>query len=134
EYAASGGIHLDTQLREQSEEMRRALEAEAAATLFNRSGLREQASDRPRTAVLQARRNVDGRDNYTQAAFSFKFGVNGDDAVALTHNNWDVLFGNSPDRDTFQVTMVTDDCSRILDLGELKWSDIFVLPALPAHP
>jgi len=87
----------------------------------------------PQTATLLARRKADGRDNYTQAAFSFKYGVNGDAALSVTRNNWDLLFGNSPSADTFDVTMVTDDCSRIKDLGEFSWSDDFQISALPAY-
>jgi hypothetical protein len=72
----------------------------------------------PQIVTLLARRKVDDVDNYRQAAFSF---------------NWDLLFGNSPLSDAFDVTMVTDDCSRIKDLGALNWSDTFDVPALPAH-
>ncbi|HEX5703154.1 MAG TPA: hypothetical protein VFX97_08145 [Pyrinomonadaceae bacterium] len=32
------------------------------------------------------------------------------------------------------MTMVTDDRSRIKDLGELKWSDPFEVPDLPPNP
>ena len=87
----------------------------------------------PQIVILLARRKVDDVDNYRQAAFSFKHGVNGDAAMKLTRNNWDLLFGNSPLPDAFDVTMVTDDCSRIKDLGALNWSDTFDVPALPAH-
>jgi len=88
----------------------------------------------PRTVTLPARRIINGVDNYTVAAFSFEFGVNGDDALRLTRNDWDVLFGNRPDRDTFGVTMVVDDCSRIRDLGALKWTDSFQVPIITAYP
>jgi hypothetical protein len=88
----------------------------------------------PRTVTLAARRIINGIDNYTVAAFSFEFGVNGDAALPLTRNDWDILFGNSPDRDDFQVTMVVDDCSRILDMGALNWSDNFQVPAITAYP
>ncbi|MGH9928803.1 MAG: hypothetical protein ACREA9_06185, partial [Pyrinomonadaceae bacterium] len=87
----------------------------------------------PQTVTLVARRKVDGYDNYAQAAFSFKYGVNGDESRKLTRNNWDILFGNAPDRDTFDVTMVMDDCSRIKDLGKLSWYDTFTVPSLEAY-
>jgi len=87
----------------------------------------------PQTVTLQARKKIEQFDNYTLAAFSFKYGVNGDGALKLTRNNWDLLFGNSWPRDAFDVTMVTDDCSRIKDLGELSWWDAFDVPALPAY-
>jgi hypothetical protein len=87
----------------------------------------------PQTATLVARRTVGDVDNYTQAAFSFKHGLNGDAALPVTRNNWDLLFGNSPSTDDFDVSMVVDDCSRIKDLGALKWSDKFNVPVLPAY-
>src|SRR2546423_5376123 len=87
----------------------------------------------PQTVTLLARRKTSEQDNYTQAAFSFKYGVNGIEALKLTHNNWDILFGNSPIPDAFDVSMVVDDCSRIQDLGAFNWSDCFEVPALPAY-
>lgn len=86
------------------------------------------------TITLLSRRQSDGIDNYTQAAFSFKHGVNGDAALGLTRNNWDIVFGNSPTPDAFDVTTVTDDCSRIKDLGAFNWFDDFPVSLLPAHP
>lgn len=89
----------------------------------------------PQTATLVARRIIDGNDNYDLAAFSFKYGGNGPVTRKLTRNNWDILFGNGArDRDTFEVTMVTDDRSRIKDLGELSWYDTFKVPSLDAYP
>jgi hypothetical protein len=88
----------------------------------------------PQMKTLVARRKVEGRDNYTQAAFSFKYGMNGDESLKVTRNNWDILFGNAPDRDIFDVTMVVDDCSRIKDLGKLSWYDSFTVPSLDAYP
>lgn len=84
--------------------------------------------------TLLNRQKADGLDNYTQAAFSFKHGVNGNAALPVTRNNWDVLFGDGAKSDTFSVTMVTDDCSRIKDLGAFSWWDNFQVPELPAHP
>jgi len=88
---------------------------------------------KPQTVTLVARRQREGFDNYTRAAFSFKYGANGDSAQKIVRNNWDVLFGNSLDADIFDVTMVTDDCSRIRDLGKLDWSEIVNVPVLPAY-
>lgn len=87
----------------------------------------------PQRATLLARRIVNGIDNYTQATYSFKYGSNGPALRRITHNNWDILFGNGPSGDTFDVTMVVDDCSRIKDLGPLDWPDVKVVPALPAY-
>ena len=88
----------------------------------------------PGWVTLPARRIINGQDNYVDAAFSFEFGMNGVSALPFTLNDWDILFGNRPDRDTFGVTMVTDDCSRIRDLGGLNWSDSFQVPVMPAYP
>ena len=88
----------------------------------------------PRQVTLSARRITNGQDNYVDATFSFEFGMNGAAAVPTTLNDWDILFGNRPDRDTFDVTMVTDDCSRIRDLGAVNWGDSFQVPAIPAYP
>jgi hypothetical protein len=88
----------------------------------------------PQNATLVARRKINGYDNYDLAAFSFKYGGNGPVKRKLTRNNWDLLFGNAPDRDIFDVTMVTDDRSRIKDLGELSWYDTFTVPSLEAYP
>ena len=96
--------------------------------------LGQHAEINPQFVTLVARRKTDDSDNYTRAAFSFKHGVNGDEARRLTRNNWDILFGNSPDRDVFDVTMVVDDCSRIRDLGPLNWYDSFTVPSLDAYP
>jgi hypothetical protein len=84
--------------------------------------------------TLPARRVVNGQDNYVDAAFSFEYGMNGQAAVSLTRNDWDILFGNSPLPDAFTVTTVTDDCSRIQDMGSLNWGDNFLVPVLTAYP
>jgi hypothetical protein len=98
------------------------------------SAIAQAPGGEPQTVTLLARKKVADVDNYTQAVFSFKHGLNGHAALKVTRNNWDLLFGNSPLPDTFDVTMVTDDCSRIQDLGALNWADAFDVPALPAHP
>ena len=87
----------------------------------------------PKTVTLLARTKLGELDNYTQAAFSFKHGINGAAALPVTRNNWDLLFGNSPLPDAFDVSMVVDDCSRIKDLGALTWVDTFDVPALAAY-
>jgi hypothetical protein len=94
----------------------------------------QMPNSEPQIVTLLKRKTIDGVDNYTRAAFSFKYGLNGDAALKLTKNNWDLLFGNSPVPDAFTVTMVVDDCSRIKDLGALNWTDAFTVPTLPAHP
>ena len=86
----------------------------------------------PRTATLLARKVINGVDNYVDATFSFEHGMNGEGALIFTRNDWDIEFGNFVD--SFHVTMVVDDCSRIQDMGALNWSDTFQVPILTAYP
>lgn len=93
----------------------------------------QSEANEPKTATLLARRTVEGRDNYVDAAFSFQHGVNGEEGRKITRNDWDLLFGNSAEDDTFDVTMVTDDCSRIKDLGEMNWGAPYRVRSLAAY-
>lgn len=86
-----------------------------------------------KTGTLMKREVRNGTDNYPYAAYSFKFGGNGPEIQKLCRNNWELLFGNSPEPDSFDVTMVTDDRSRIRDLGSHAWADRFVVPNLPEY-
>lgn len=88
----------------------------------------------PRRATLVVRRVVNGEDTYVNACYSFEHGVNGAGSLPITNNDWDVLFGNTPDRDGFDVTTVGDDRSRILDMGTLNWGDSFQVPVVTPHP
>ncbi len=88
----------------------------------------------PRRVTLPARRVINGKDNFADAVYSFEFGMNGELAVPFTLNDWDVLFGNSPDRDRFLVSLAGGDRSRIQDLGALNWNDNFQVPVLTPHP
>lgn len=88
----------------------------------------------PRWVTLVARSVTNGHDNYVDACFSFEHGVNGEGALPLTRNDWDILFGNSPEPDAFTVTTVVDDRSRIQDMGALDWGDAFQVPIIPANP
>ena len=93
-----------------------------------------EVQSEPRWVTLAARRITNGQDNYQDAAFSFEFGMNGLATLPMTGNDFDILFGNSPSVDTFLVTMVVDDCSRIQDMGALNWADAFQIPVVPAYP
>lgn len=90
----------------------------------------------PKTVTLYSRSKYkDKFEGYGKSAFSFKQGVRSDIGREVTRNNYELLYGNlniNGDSDWFGVTMVTDDCSRIKDLGELNWSGIFDVPYLPA--
>lgn len=88
----------------------------------------------PRQVTLLARRVTNGQDNYVNACFSFEFGMNGEGSLPLTLNDWDILFGNDPNRDTFDVTTAGSDRSRIQDLGALNWGDVFQIPTLDPLP
>ena len=92
------------------------------------------------TARLESRRadKQSGEDNYIYATYSFEKAANGPSGFAATRNDWDILFSTirAADgkvvKDIFDVTMVTDDRSRILDLGENQLTQVFDLPPLPA--
>lgn len=90
----------------------------------------------PKTATLFSRAKYkDKFEGLGKAAFSFKHGVRSDVGQKITRNNYELLYGGislNGDSDWFQVTMATDDCSRIKDLGELNWSEVFDVPYLPA--
>ena len=90
-------------------------------------------SEEVKTARLLKRSTENGVDNYIYATYSFKFGGNGPETQKLCRNNWDLLFGNSPMEDAFDVTMVTDDRSRIKDLGRYNWEQKFQIPSLAAY-
>lgn len=102
--------------------------------LAQSSVLSQTPNSEPKTVTLSARTKAGEVDNYSQAGFSFKYGGNGDEVLKVTRNNWDILFGNSPLPDAFDVSMVTDDRSRIKDLGVRNWSDAFDVPVLEAYP
>ena len=89
-----------------------------------------EVQTQPRTVTLPARR----ADNFAEACFSFEFGMNGKAAVPFTLNDWDILFGNNPNGDTFQVSLAGGDRSRIQDMGPLNWNDAFQVPILMPHP
>jgi hypothetical protein len=119
ELAQAGDVWISVTLRGQT----------SNEVLFN-----VEVQTEPRRVTLAARRIINGSDNYVDATFSFEFGINGESARIFTRNDWDILFGNSPDEDNFQVSMVGDDCSRIQDMGALDWTDTFQVPILPAYP
>jgi len=72
-------------------------------------------------------------DNYPFAVYSFKCGGNGPEVQQTCRNNWDIIFGNGIISDALDVTMVTDDRSRIKDLGSHTWADKIRIPSLAAY-
>jgi hypothetical protein len=119
ELANAGDVSISVTLRGQT----------SNEVLFN-----IKAQTEPHQVTLAHRMLVNGVDNYVDACFSFEFGTNGEAALPLTRNDWDIQFGNSPDKDQFNVSMVGDDRSRIMDLGALNWSDNFQVPQLTPQP
>lgn len=90
----------------------------------------------PQVVTLFSRQRYRHEDEgYGRAAFSFEHGVRSDVGLQITRNDYDVLYGNislGGDSDWFSVSMVSDDRSRIRDLGEMNWSDAHTVPILPA--
>jgi hypothetical protein len=102
--------------------------------LIGIASARQQPADSEiKSATLVTRTKEKGVDNYPYATFSFALGGNGPDIQKLCRNNWDIIFGNSPLPDAFDVHLVTDDRSRIQDLGGFDWSDQFEVPTLDAY-
>ena len=91
---------------------------------------------KPKTVTLFSRAKYkDMSKGYGRSAFSFNHGLRSDAGTRVTRNNYELLYGGiqlNGDSDWFSVTMVTDDRSRIKDLGELNWSDPFEVPYIPA--
>ena len=103
-------------------------------------GVAFEGAAQVKTGVLESRweDREAGLDNYANATFSFIVGANGPAAQKLTRNDWDIQFtsmrrGEKVISDWFHVTMVTDDRSRIIDLGKREWSELIDLPELPAY-
>jgi len=71
--------------------------------------------------------------DYEKATYSFEHGLRDDPDLSITRNDWDLQFGNGGD--VFSVTMVTDDRSRIVDLGPATWDELdrMLLPRLAPH-
>jgi hypothetical protein len=90
----------------------------------------------PQTVTLFSRaKHTDEFEGYGKSAFSFKHSVRSEVGLPITGNNYELEYGSidwNKDSDWFMVTMVTDDCSRIKDLGALTWPDVFDVPFLAA--
>lgn len=70
-----------------------------------------------------------------RSAFNFSHGKRSDDSDrAILKNNYELLYGNinyNGNQDWLSVTLVTDDRSRIKDLGKMDWVEINDAPYLP---
>src|SRR6185369_1276111 len=93
----------------------------------------QTTDDQIKTGKMVKRKSENGMDNYVYATYSFKCGGNGPEIQRRCGNNWDVIFGNGPTPDAFDVSMVTDDRSRIKDLGKYNWQENFLIPKLVAY-
>jgi hypothetical protein len=93
---------------------------------------------KPKKATLFSRQTYKGKyEGYGRAAFSFEHGVRSDVGVQAPRNDYDLEYGNislGGDSDWLTVSMVTDDRSRIKDLGEMGWPEVYHVPVLPAGP
>jgi hypothetical protein len=90
----------------------------------------------PKVVTLFSRAKYrDKFEGLGKSAFSFRHDVRSDVGQQITRNNYELMYGNiswNEDSDWFQVTMATDDRSRIKDLGELNWPEVFDVPYLSA--
>lgn len=78
-------------------------------------------------------------EGYGKSAFNFKYGLRSDhkDWEQVARNYAHLMYGSisfDPGTDWFSVSMGGDDPSRIKDLGELQWSEIYDTPFLFANP
>ncbi len=78
-----------------------------------------------RVTLLSRRKHRD----YEKATFSFEHGVRDDPDRRITRNDWDLQYGNG-EHDPLTVNMVTDDRSRIADLGPRSWDTLGDVPSL----
>ena len=101
-------------------------------------GQRAELQTLPQTITLFSR--ISHKDEgYGRSAFNFRHGVRSDVEgwEQLTHNHAHLLYGSisiDGDTDWFSVSGGGEDPSRIKDLGELEWSNVYHTPFLPANP
>jgi hypothetical protein len=89
-----------------------------------------------KTVTLFVRDNVKD-ENYGKSQFSFEFDLRSGDSNGPVRKDWDIKFGYitiDDSSDYFGVTMISDDRSRVKDLGKMKWEEIKNVPILPANP
>ncbi len=92
----------------------------------------EQASLR-RVVLFSRIKHQDQHQGYGKAAFSFEQGIRSDGAKT-TRNYFDIVYGTTSidgDSDWFNVS---ENLSRIKDLGEMSWDDVQLVPILLARP
>ena len=112
-----------------------ALHAISLSAIAQSTSSKNWRAVEPKTVTLFSRAKYKDDVGDGKSTFSFRYGVRSDLGREITRNNYELQYGNvnlNGDSDWFTVTMVTDDRSRIKDLGKLKWSDILKVPFLPA--
>jgi hypothetical protein len=87
------------------------------------------ALEAPRTATLLSQCM---HGDWLKAVFSFKFGLQDDPGLKLTHNQWDLLFDNCGGG--FYVGMYQDSRSRLVDVGEMTWDALKEVPIVTVLP
>ncbi|HEV2830102.1 MAG TPA: hypothetical protein VGW76_21055 [Pyrinomonadaceae bacterium] len=101
-------------------------------------GQTAELQTQPQTITLFSR--ITYKDQgYGRSAFNFRHGVRSDVEgwEKLTNNYSPLLYGSisiNGDTDWFSISMGGEDPSRIKDLGELEWSQVYYTPFLPANP
>lgn len=101
-------------------------------------GERRGLQSEPQKATLFSRITYKEQD-YGKSAFNFQYGMRSDDKdwEQVARNNAHLMYGSisfDPGTDWFSVSMGGDDPSRIKDLGELQWSEVYDTPFLLASP
>jgi hypothetical protein len=107
---------------------------------WNASGVGERAGlqTEPQKVTLFSR--ITYKENgYGKSAFNFQHGLRSDDQnwERVAHNYAHLMYGSisfDPGTDWFSVSMGGDDPSRIKDLGELHWIQVYDTPLLLATP
>ena len=92
--------------------------------------------DGVKTTTLYVGKNVKD-ENYGKSYFSFEFDMRSGDRNEPLRKDWDIKYGYitiDDSSDYFGVTMISDDRSRIKDLGKMRWEDIKDVPILRANP
>lgn len=75
--------------------------------------------------------------DYSKSIFYFSLGVRGDSATLDTRYYFDLRYGGISENGNdhwFDVPMCGDSRRKLQDLGELKWSDVYYVPAVFALP
>jgi hypothetical protein len=106
----------------------------SASAIDERKGLQTE----PQKVTLFSR--IEYKDfGYGKSAFNFQYGLRSDNEIweQVAHNYAHLMYGSisfNPGTDWFSVSMGDDDPSRIKDLGELQWSEVYYTPLLLANP